>query len=123
MSLPHPAIVWFGVFGAPAAWVLQHVAGYALTEAACNRIGATWDVPLDTLAAVLTALCAGISVLGGLAALASFRATRAAGEGGPPPAGRVHFLGIAGMVVALLMLAIILLDGIGVLAVEGCRQG
>jgi len=121
VTLPRPALVWFGVFGAPAAWVLQHVAGYALTEAACNRIGE--NVPLDTLAAILTAVCAGIAVLGGLAALASFRATRAAGEGGPPPAGRVHFLAIAGMVVALLMLAISLLDGIGVLAVEGCGQG
>jgi hypothetical protein len=123
VSLPRPAIVWFGVFGAPVAWVVQHVAGYALTEAACNRIGATWNVPLDTLAAILTAVCAGIAVLGGLAALTSFRATRVAGENGPPPAGRVHFLAIAGMVVALLMLAIILFDGIGVLAVEGCSQG
>jgi len=123
VSLPRPAIVWFGVLGAPVAFVLQHVVGYALTEAACNRIGTTWSVPLDTLATVLTALCAGIALLGGLAALASFRATRAAGEGAPPPAGRVHFLAITGMVVALLMLAIILLDGIGVVAVEGCRQG
>lgn len=115
--------MWFGLFGAPAAWVLQHVAGYALTEAGCNRIGETWNVPLDTLSVILTAFCASIAVLGGLAALASFRATREAGEGGPPPAGRVHFLAIAGMVVALLMLAIILLDGIGVQAVEGCGQG
>jgi hypothetical protein len=123
VSLPRPALVWFGVLGAPVAWVLQHVAGYALTEAVCNRNGDTWNVPLDTLAAILTALCASIAVLGGLAALASFRATRAAGEGGPPPAGRVHFLAIAGMTVAVLMLAIILLDGVGVLAGEGCRQG
>jgi hypothetical protein len=123
VTLPRPALVWFGVLGAPVAWVLQHVAGYALSEADCNRVGRMWNVPLDTLVAVITVLCAAIAVLGGLAALASFRATRAAGEGGPPPAGRVHFMAIAGMVVAVLMLAIILLDGIGVLAVEGCRQG
>jgi hypothetical protein len=120
---PRPVLLLFAVLGAPTAWVTQFLAGYALTEAACNTVGQSWDVPLDTLVVALTAAAAAVSVLAGLAALATFRATRSAGEGGAPPGGRVHFLAIVGMTVAPLMLAIIVMSGAGVLALDGCRQG
>jgi hypothetical protein len=119
--LPSRALVWFGLLGAPGAWVAQHLTGYALTEAACNEAGRGWDVPIDALTAALTAAAAALAVLAGLAALAAFRSTR--GAGGKPPAARVHFLGIAGIVVAPLFLAIIVMSGVGVIVLEGCRQG
>ena len=121
--LPSPALVWFAVLGPPGAWVVQFLAGYALTEAACNTAGRGWDVPVDGPVAGLTAAAAAVTVLACIAALACFRATRASGEKGPPPAGRIHFLAIVGIVVAPLMLAIILLSGVGVLALDDCRQG
>jgi hypothetical protein len=120
---PRPVVVWFAVLGAPAAWVTQFLAGFALTEADCNTAGRTWNVPLDGLVTALTVGAVAVSVAAGLAAIAAFRATRAAGEGGAPPAGRVHLLAIVGMAVAPLMLAIIVLSGVGVLVLDGCRQG
>jgi hypothetical protein len=122
-TLPRAALLWFAVLGAPAAWVTQFLAGYALTEAACNTVGRTSNVPLDALVAALTAGAAAVSVLAGLAAVLIFRGARAAGEDGPPPGGRVVFMAIVGMIVAPLMLAIILLSGVGVLVLDGCRQG
>jgi hypothetical protein len=115
--------LWFAVLGAPAAWVTQFLAGFALTEAACNTAGRTWNVPLDGLVIGLTAGAVAVSVAAELAAFATFRATRDAGEGGAPPGGRVHFLAIVGLVVTPLMLAMIVLSGVGVLALDGCRQG
>lgn len=122
-GLTRPALIWFAVLGAPAAWVTQFLAGFALTEAACNSAGRTWDLPLDELVAALTAGAAAVAVTSGIVAVAGFRVTRAAGSNPPPPGGRVHFLMTVGMVVAPLMLAIILLSGVGVLLLDGCRQG
>jgi hypothetical protein len=121
--LPRPLVVWFAVLGAPAAWVSQFLAGYALTEVDCNAAGRAWNVPLDGLVIALTAGAVAVAVAAGLAALAAFRATRTAGEEGAPPAGRVHFMAIVGMVVTPLMVAMIVLSGVGVVALDGCRQG
>jgi hypothetical protein len=122
-ELPRSGILWFAVLGAPAAWVTHFVTGFALTEASCNTVGRTSDVPLDGLTAGLTAGAAAVALLAWVAALRAFRVTRMVGENAPPPGSRVHFLAIVGVLVAPLMLAIILLSGIGVLVLDGCRQG
>jgi hypothetical protein len=122
-GVPRPALLLFAVLGAPAAAVAQFLAGFALTEAACNTAGQSWDVPLDPLVGALTAAAAAVAVLAGLAALTTFRATRGAGHDRAPPGGRVHFLATVGIVVAPLMLAIIVMDGVGVLVLDECRQG
>lgn len=116
------ALAWFGVFGAPAAWALQHVFGMGLTLAACNRAGGAWDIAVKTTTIVLTASAAGVSVLAGAAAVAAFRSVRDASKDDPPPPGRLFFLGIVGMAITPLFLAIILMNGSGVLSLPVCRQ-
>ena len=44
-------LMWFGLLGAPAAWVVQFVFGYAVTEAACDAAGTKWGIPVDAWAA------------------------------------------------------------------------
>ena len=39
VNLGEAGVLWLGVFGAPAAWAIQHVTGFALTEAALPRGG------------------------------------------------------------------------------------
>jgi hypothetical protein len=117
---------WFGLLGAPAAWTLQFLLGFSLSEAACNEAGTRWGVPVDGAAVVATVVAATIAVLAGLAALAVFRETRhARGPGGDeeaPPLGRVHFLATVGVAVSPLFLFIIVMNGVGVAVLANCQQ-
>jgi hypothetical protein len=119
---PRPLLVWFGVFGAPAAWAAQHVAGYALTAAECSPAGTMWDVHVNTWTVAFTATAAAIAVLAWLSSVRAFLSTRGASHDDPPPQGRTHFLAVIGMTVAPLFLAIILMSGAGVLGLEVCEQ-
>jgi H+/Cl- antiporter ClcA len=111
-----PALLWFGLFGAPAAWVVQHVSGYALTEVSCTE----GSVSLDPWTIAVTAVAAVIAALAGAAAVATWRATHDAGKA--PPASRVHFLSVMGMVHTPLFLMIILMSGVGASLLDRCVQ-
>jgi hypothetical protein len=115
-------LAWFGVFGAPAAWTLQHVFGLGITLAACERAGGAWDIAVDTITIVLMACAATVAALSALAAFAAFRSVRQAAKDDPPPQGRIFFLSIVGMTTSPLFLAIILMSGSGVLSLTLCRQ-
>ena len=117
-------LMWFGIFGAPAAWTLQHVGGLSLRIADCHdrRVGAVFDAPASTWTIVLTAAAAAVAVLAEVAAVAAWRATRDADDDDAPPAGRIHFLGVIGLTISPLFLAIILMSGIGSLVLGGCVQ-
>jgi hypothetical protein len=120
-----PALLgWVGLFAAPMAWASQHVAGIELTFSAChdNTAGPAWDVPLDPVTIAITAVAACTAVLGGLAAVAAFRATRKVEDDDPPPPGRIHFLSVIGMTISPLFLAIILMSGLGSIFMSGCVQ-
>jgi hypothetical protein len=119
-QIPLGVLLWFGVLGAPTAWTLQHVAGFTLTEARCQEVSRTWVVPMDTWTAAVTAMAALIAVLAGVAALASWRRTRDAGE--DPPESRIHFMSVMGMTLTPLFLMIILMSGIGALVLPECVQ-
>jgi hypothetical protein len=125
-SPPPAPLAWFGLLGAPAAWVLQFLVGYGLTEVACSEAGSRWRVPVDGITLTATLVGAATALAAGLAALKVWRDTRPAeGSGGseePPPKGRVHFLATVGIVIAPLFLAIILMSGVGVLSLPECRQ-
>jgi hypothetical protein len=114
------ALLWFGVLGAPVAWVVQFLFGYAVTEAACDAAGTRWGIPVDAWAAIATAVAGVIAALAGVAAVTTFRATR--GRGGEPPAGRIHFLATVGITLAPLFLCIIVLNGIGAILLTNCHQ-
>ena len=115
MSLRERALVWFGVLGAPSAWAVQHLTGYALSEAGCQR-----DLHVDPWTIAVTAIAAAIAVLATAASVIVWRATRDAGDA--PPAGRVHFMAVIGMTGAPLFLALVLMSGIGAVVLEGCVQ-
>jgi hypothetical protein len=79
-------------------------------------------VPLAPVTIANTAVAACPAVLGGLAALAAFRATRKVEDDDPPPPGRIHFLSVIGMTISPLFLAIILMSGLGSILMSGCVQ-
>ena len=114
--------VWFGVLGAPVAWALQLVSGYALTEATCGEAGrAGWDVHLDAWSTAVFAAATLVAMAAGVTSLVTFRATRGAGEELPPA--RIHFLAVIGIAITPLFLAMILMSGLGSVLLDQCRQG
>ena len=113
---------WFGVFGAPFAWTLQHVSGFALTLAACDPAGRTWSIPVDGVTAAISAVAAVVAVAAGLAATVSWAQTRGAEKDDPPPEGRRYFLALVGMAITPLFLAMILMSSSGVLHLPECHQ-
>jgi hypothetical protein len=62
-----------------------------------------------------------VAIAGGLCAFATFRATRDADNDSDPPLGRIHFMGVVGMVTSPLFLFIILMGGLGALEHSGCQ--
>lgn len=124
--LPGQAAMWFGLLGAPGAWVVQHLVGYGVTEVACNPAGSQWEVAVDGVTIAATATAAAVALLAGLTAVKVWRDTRPTeGQGGaeePPPRGRTHFLATVGMVITPLFLFIIVMSGLGALILPHCQQ-
>jgi hypothetical protein len=112
-------LMWIGVAAAPLAWFTQFSVGQYLSVVSCTPGGGGISVHGWTLPA--TVVAALVAVTGGLCALATFRATRDADNDTDPPLGRVHFMGIVGMIGSPLFLCIILLGGLGTLELAGCR--
>ena len=125
-SIPLPALTWFGLLGAPVAWVGQFLVGFGASLAACGAAGRHWGIPVDGWTLAATVVAATIAALGEAAAVAAFVTTRRArGTGGadePPPLGRVHFLATVGMATSPLFLFIVLLAGFGSVALPNCQQ-
>jgi hypothetical protein len=114
-------LLWVGVLGAPAAWTVQHMTGYALTEARCREAATAggWSLDMDawTIAVTAVAAVAAIAAMG--AAIVTFRATRGAEE---PPRERIHFLAVIGITIGPLFLAMILMSGLGAVVLPQCVQ-
>jgi Ni/Fe-hydrogenase subunit HybB-like protein len=113
------ARVWFGVAAAPAAWTIQHVFGYGLSEVACDPGAGTSATTFNIEAAIVSGVGVLIALAGLVAALTVFRATEAET---PPPEGRRHFLGAVGLTISPLFIAIMLMSGIGSIILEKCHQ-
>ena len=117
-------LMWFGLFAAPFAWAAQHVTGVLLSISQChdNAAGPDWNVHIDTWAGIVTAVAALIAALGLVSAVLAWRSTRDADDSDAPPAGRIHFLGIIGLTISPLFLAIILMSGLGTIFLPQCVQ-
>jgi hypothetical protein len=117
-------LMWFGLFAAPFAWAAQHVTGVALSISQChdNAAGPDWNVHIDTWAGIVTALAALIATLGLVSAVLAWRSARDADDSDAPPAGRIHFLGIIGLTISPLFLAIILMSGLATIFLPQCVQ-
>lgn len=123
MSRRVELLMWAGILLAPAAWTVQHVLSYGVSEAHCDPAGRQWGVPYDvwvvSTAAVAIALAAG----GLVASVAAYRAVRDADVDDDPPPGRVWLMSVCGLVISPLFIAMILLSGIGSLLLAHCHQG
>jgi hypothetical protein len=113
-------ILAFAVLGAPIAWAVQLVSGYAVEEAACST--ATGEAPvLGSPTMVLWAISVAAFAVAGLAGIAGLVSwTRARARGGPEPARRVAFLGAAGALAALVFLEAIVLSAIAFVPFDPC---
>lgn len=121
--IPLNVRLWFGLLGAPLVWTVQHLTGYALTEAGCGAASRRSPVAIDTATLVVSATAAACAVLAALFSLTVVLETReASGEHDPPPASRVHFLAVVGMTIAPLFFLIILMSGLGAVLLPNCRQ-
>ena len=113
-------VMWFGLLAAPAAWVIQFLLGFGVTQAKCNPAGTRWGVAIDTVTVAATVAAALVALLGWAAAFAAFRATRDAGSA--PPSGRIRFLAILGLTTSPLFFLIIVWSGVGALSLKECVQ-
>src|SRR5436305_6453315 len=99
-SIPLPALTWFGLLGAPVAWVGQFLVGFGASLAACGAAGRHWVEPVDGWTLAGTIVAATIAALGEAAAVTAFVATRRArgtgGDSGAQPLRRLHFLAAVG---------------------------
>jgi hypothetical protein len=111
------AALWFGVLGAPAAWLIQFQLNYTLIPWACPK---PWLMTLIRLATLLFLL----GVL--MATLVCWREWNRLGGTSPPPererdeVGRTRFLGLLGMMSGALFFLIILGQGIATFMINPC---
>lgn len=122
-QIPLAWLQWAGILAAPAGWLITFMVGLWLTFAQCNP-PTRQRLPVDGWTIAGTAVGAILAVAGLLSAMAAWRAVTA-GEGGaaeaPPPRSRIHFMAIVGMTISPLLLAVILLSGIGAIF-QTCHQ-
>ncbi len=79
-----PALLWFGLLGAPAAWAIQLTLNYSLEEwFACSRSttdeGRVLGASVPAVALLVSGLLAIVAVLAGLAALRCYRKASTSG--------------------------------------------
>jgi hypothetical protein len=113
------ALQWFALFAGPAAWAVHLVAGFEVTDAACNA--GLGPFAHGVALTVLTVAAALVAVLGEAAAIAVFRSLEDVSGDAPGPGGRQRFLVFGAMVANVLLFLAIVLAGIGTAANPGCR--
>ena len=135
---PHAGVVslsalWFGLFGAPAAWAVQLISNYALnahfcypgdTPLASPDFGGVRAVGLVMSAVLLVVAAAALAV-----AMRSWRRTRQEGRRNRSPdhhetvevgEGRTRFMAMAGILVSGIFLFGVLMNGLPLIAMPGC---
>ena len=109
-------LVWYGVAGAVAAWVVQLTLGDGIEESACSQ-GASgtepWLVGFTLALAVVAAGSLG----------AAFATWRGVAAGRRDPRGVVAFLALTGMLAGAFFLVLIALGGLQLLVLDSCAQG
>jgi hypothetical protein len=105
-STPELFAQWFGVLGAPLAWVADHGLSYSMTQHACST-GKFFELKLVSLVmfaiAVLAVLFAWRNRVHGSGAASS----DAAGA-----LGRTNFMGLLGLMISLLFTTVILANAV-----------
>jgi hypothetical protein len=114
------AALWFGVLGAPLAWAILLTVGYSFEEVACSEGSSHWGFDAKLGNVLLFAATAAVAVAAAGAALLSWR--RAQRPGSADVRGRLEWMGFSGILVSGLFLALILMTGFGITALEPCRH-
>ena len=113
---------WFGLFGAAAAWTVQHGALFFLAAARCNPSGSRWAFGMTGWQIGITVAAAAVALAAEAAAVATALRTRELEYDGPPPLGRIHFFALAASAGNVLFLGAIVLDGLGAGWWSSCGQ-
>jgi hypothetical protein len=113
---------WFGFVAGGTIWFGSFLAGIWTTAAVCNAGSSRWGVPLDTveLTVGIFALCC--LAASEVAAIAVFRATRAAEEEGAPPPARMKFFAIGAMAGNVVFAMIVVLSTLAAVVDRACHQ-
>ncbi len=125
-----PAL-WFGLFGAPAAWTLQELSSYVLMSHAClpsmtplrdAGSGAPW-----TIALIVSVVAIAVGASAGLVGYRSWRRTWPAEDGGGAEAeqlevgeGRARFMAFSGILLSTVFLLNLLMNAVVLLVVPPC---
>ena len=121
--------LWFGLFGAPAAWSMQLMVNYALTAHGCypgSEPRATPDFGgLSTLVLVISVAALTVAAAAGGAAWRSWRASRTEHPGDhayplETGAGRTRFMALAGLLLSGLFLLGVVMATIPLFFVPPC---
>jgi len=122
-------VLWFGIFGAPAAWALQTIVDYSLVSHFCfpdalPRRTPTFDALRGTAIAV-SIIAVVVTLLAMATALRSWRATRhghdaehhellEVGEG------RARFMAFAGVLLSVVFLFAVLMNAVPLITNAMC---
>jgi hypothetical protein len=106
--------VWFAVFGGIGAWTVHLLFVASFVQYSCNTGNTEWPMHL------VTVVTAGATVVAIALAVRLVRAGQDRPEDEPTPGGRLHYLGIAGVLIGVVNLALILLEGSYVVALNSC---
>lgn len=125
-------LLWFGLFGAPAAWSIQLLVNYPLAAHSCYPKGVPLNEP--TFGGLWTALIA-VNLLmmlttlaAGAAAIVIWRNARDRSSGSHDPVlesgvERVRYMAYAGMLVSGLFLLAVLMSALPLFIVPVCGHG
>lgn len=112
-------LAWYGALGAASAWAIHLVVVYAWNEAACST--GTAEEATEPLVLGVTGGLGAASLASGLAAFLTWRRARSGAV--PDPRGRIVFLGLAGMIAAVVFTFATILEGVHVLFLPPCDPG
>jgi hypothetical protein len=114
-------VLWFGLFGAVAAWSLQELLSYGLVAHACYpdwrprslpAVAGLWSITLVVSAVALA--------WAGTAALASWWARRKTAMSGPDASDRLRFMANGGLLVSGMVLFAVVLNLVALFLVPMC---
>ena len=112
-------LAWLGVAAPPLAWATQLLVGYSMQEAGCGRPDSNlWGAGLETVTAIVLAVCGATALAGGVASVAALRATVS-----NDPRGRVRFVAVSGIAASAVFGLAILLTAIPLFSLDPCRPG
>jgi hypothetical protein len=109
-------LLWFGLLGAPAAWVLELVAGYGVEETACSEGTSQWDLNAGLAHGLVFGITAALALGAGAAAVWSWQ------NATPDVRGRVAWMGYSAVLISVLFIALVLMTGFGVTSLESCER-